>query len=250
MLSIEIAKFDQLPDTMLFKNLNGLVIFGSGIVTNAEGKPYRQFEKKPSKKSKTPCLKIVVRTKKYSWKQLTVARMVAELFVPNPQNLRHVRYKDGDFRNCDYRNLEWFDHASRQDRCKMTEKEIKAALKNMDKAKLSPINLAIYDFLTGDKNTFLKMYHTVGNTNYRIKVIKNALTAAFPTALYPTDYSAQKLHTYFDEVVLESLILRGYCVPKEEAADAAFWIYVRSYLNGLCKQFVSSPRLRAVVNGK
>lgn len=34
-------------------------------------------------------------------------RLVAMMFIPNPDNKPHINHIDGDKRNCDYRNLEW-----------------------------------------------------------------------------------------------------------------------------------------------
>lgn len=34
-------------------------------------------------------------------------RLVAETFIPNPNNSSHVQPKDGDYLNCDVRNLMW-----------------------------------------------------------------------------------------------------------------------------------------------
>lgn len=43
-------------------------------------------------------------------KQVTVHRLVAEAFIPNPQGLTDVNHKDGDKWNNAVENLEWVSH--------------------------------------------------------------------------------------------------------------------------------------------
>lgn len=38
---------------------------------------------------------------------IQVHKMVAKLFVENPENLRHIAFVDGNFMNTNYKNLEW-----------------------------------------------------------------------------------------------------------------------------------------------
>lgn len=40
-------------------------------------------------------------------KIVKVDRLVATLFVPNPNNCRWIKHLDGDENNCKYYNLEW-----------------------------------------------------------------------------------------------------------------------------------------------
>lgn len=44
-------------------------------------------------------------------KELTVHRLVAQAFIPNPNNYRDVNHKDGDKANNHVDNLEWVTHS-------------------------------------------------------------------------------------------------------------------------------------------
>lgn len=44
-------------------------------------------------------------------KMVTVHRLVASAFIPNPNNLRDVNHKDGDKTNNNLENLEWVSHS-------------------------------------------------------------------------------------------------------------------------------------------
>ena len=55
-------------------------------------------------------LRVVLRDSSGDYKLLLVHRLVADAFVPNPQNLPCVNHKDEDkFNNC-FTNLEWCDY--------------------------------------------------------------------------------------------------------------------------------------------
>ena len=41
------------------------------------------------------------------WTAVHVHELVAEAFIPNPGNMKHIRHKDGNIRNNRADNLEW-----------------------------------------------------------------------------------------------------------------------------------------------
>lgn len=43
-------------------------------------------------------------------KRKNIHRILAELFIPNPENKPEVNHKDGDKLNCELSNLEWATH--------------------------------------------------------------------------------------------------------------------------------------------
>lgn len=49
---------------------------------------------------------------------LSVHRLVAIAFIPNPDNLPLVKHKDGNFLNCHWTNLEWAPRPSHSGICK------------------------------------------------------------------------------------------------------------------------------------
>lgn len=182
------------------------------------------------------------------FKQLRVARLVAELFVPNPQGLRHVRHKDGNFRNCAAENLEWFDHASRDNRCKMTPKEVSDYVKKLKPKKLSVFGLAMQMYLKGEKKPLLTIVNNDGKQAYCLTVVKNELANLMPSAQYSTDGAAKSIVGYFFDG-LDSLMQRGYFLPREDCDDAVYWIYIRSHLKKLALRYIANPRERKKIQG-
>lgn len=52
-----------------------------------------------------PYVELMVNGKK---RDVRVDFIVAQMFVPNPNKLKHVGHKDGDVSNSYYENLEWY----------------------------------------------------------------------------------------------------------------------------------------------
>ena len=64
---------------------------------------------KPETHNKTPYPKVTLRKDKKAYKR-NVHRLVAEAFIPNPNNLPQVNHKDENRRNNCVWNLEWCDN--------------------------------------------------------------------------------------------------------------------------------------------
>ena len=77
-----------------------------GVITNADGKIMKQY----TKRGKGTCYKKVALYKDGSYKQKYVHRIVAEAFIPNPDNLPVINHKDEDGTNNRVENLEWCTH--------------------------------------------------------------------------------------------------------------------------------------------
>ena len=84
---------------MFYKNTNYEIF--------EDGRCYSHYTNKfltPSKNEKYPRYKIKMNGKN---KCIAVHRMVAETFIPNPENKPHVNHKDGNKQNFHKDNLEW-----------------------------------------------------------------------------------------------------------------------------------------------
>ena len=61
----------------------------------------------------------------------SLPKMVADAFVPNPNNLPRLRFKDGNKDNCRADNLEWVDYAYATQKKKPRKKSEKTLMKEM-----------------------------------------------------------------------------------------------------------------------
>ena len=77
------------------------------IIIRSDNKPYLQKEQllKPGK-TKKGYLQVVL-TKEFKTKPCRVHRLVAQAFIPNPNNLPQVNHIDGNKENNNVSNLEW-----------------------------------------------------------------------------------------------------------------------------------------------
>jgi hypothetical protein len=82
------------------KNYHGYVVFENGVIINKDG-----HEIKPQTKKRRYAKVTLYFNGKYRYTNLH--RILAELFIPNPNNLPQVNHKDGDRSNNTISNLEW-----------------------------------------------------------------------------------------------------------------------------------------------
>lgn len=225
---------------ILSYDLKGIRVFSNGqIIDDLKKKPIPQHLKMDN--GQPTFLRVLIRRGKKDYAHMYVHRLIAELFVPNPTQLPCVKHKDGDVFNNDYSNLEWYDCHAREHRKKMTDADIKEYLSLIDKSRLSKVNLAIYDFLHGDPiplNTVLcenqKYFYTVVYKEFD-------MVSSYPveSMIAPT----KRVKDYFCGII-ESLILRGYCLPKMDYTDGVFFVYCRTFLKGLTRQYCSNQKFR------
>jgi uncharacterized cupredoxin-like copper-binding protein len=72
---------------------------------------------------------------KLSFKTIRVHRVVAELYIPNPDNKSDVNHKDGNKSNNSVSNLEWLTHKENMEHAKINNLMIKG--ENHPKCKLN-----------------------------------------------------------------------------------------------------------------
>lgn len=88
----------------LFRNTQ-YIITEDGKVFNNKGKQLSiKIRKEPKSSFKRAYVNIQINNKQ---KQFTLARIIAEVYIPNPDNFPQVNHKDGNPLNNHYSNLEW-----------------------------------------------------------------------------------------------------------------------------------------------
>lgn len=225
---------------VLSHDLKGIRVFSDGRIMNDLKKtPIPQHLKMEN--GRPTFLRVLIYRGKKDYAHVYVHRLIAELFVPNPKDLPCVKHKDGNIFNNDYQNLEWYDCKDRAHRKKMTNDDIKEYLSHIEVPRLSKVNLAIYQFLHGDAialNTVLsenrKYFYTVVYKEFEM------------VSSYPSDSmiaQTKRVIDYFCESV-ESLVLRGYCLPKMDYTDGVFFVYCRTFLKGLTRHYCSNQKFR------
>lgn len=95
------------PVRVVWKQINGFEglyeISSLGEVRNREG----VIKKQGIKKGRGTCYKTVKLWKDGKYHTKYIHRMIAEAFIPNPENLPFVNHKDEDGTNNLIKNLEW-----------------------------------------------------------------------------------------------------------------------------------------------
>ena len=101
---------DNYP-TVRWKPVHGFPSYkigDNGVVLNQYGKPLKFSSNKKG------YLKVHLCNESVKHKQHFVHRLVAEAFIPNPNNLPFINHKDECKQNNSWNNLEWCDNAYNQ----------------------------------------------------------------------------------------------------------------------------------------
>ena len=105
------------------------------------------------------------KTKKY--KKHYLHRLVAEHFLPNPNNLRDVHHQDSNPRNNDVSNLQWLSH---QDNCKLTTFKKNNPFKQIEKNDMA--------YIGKEQNYWVfcyrGMYHDIPKIKKYLKSVEEA----------------------------------------------------------------------------
>lgn len=97
-----------------------------GILKNMETGKIRKFQTNP----KDPYPYLVLKTDKDTFTKVRLHRLLAEYFIPNPQNLPCVNHKDGNKLNNALENLEWISYSNNAKHAYSTGLKIPALPKN------------------------------------------------------------------------------------------------------------------------
>lgn len=106
-------------------------------------------------------------------KPRTVHRIVAETFIPNPNNLPQINHIDGNKKNNNINNLEWctakenVQHAWKNGLVKMTEERRKRSIKHLEKyKKISSVEINQY---TLDEK-YVKTWSSIKEASETLKI--------------------------------------------------------------------------------
>ena len=106
-------------------------------------------------------------SKKGKWYYKRVHRLVAEAFIPNPNNLKQVNHIDGDKTNNEVSNLEWIDNKNNTQH---------GYDNNLYHSKHRCIKIEVYDKITHQLiNTYKSIRETANELNINRKTLSRIL---------------------------------------------------------------------------
>ena len=106
-------------------------------------------------------------SKKGKWYYKWVHRLVAEAFIPNPNNLKQVNHIDGDKTNNEVSNLEWIDNKNNTQH---------GYDNNLYHSKHRNIKIEVYDKITHQLiNTYKSIRETANELNINRKTLSRIL---------------------------------------------------------------------------
>ena len=235
--------YNELPKTVDFRNIAGLTIFNNGIVFSGDGRVMKTTQ--INRHSKKIGIYYQIEGKN---RYLNLSRIVATLFVENPNNLPHVQHLDNNPLNCHYSNLIWYDKRSVKYRIKKTPIEIEKYLRKFKVKRLDSLHLALYNHIKFQDNGFEHIMNEIGNQRYFFKIIKTQFERSLIYSNnYPLEHQVIKIRDWFKSHIY-SLIERGFCLPEMDCPDAKMWIYFRTTLQGSVKAYLSNETFRHTVD--
>ena len=106
-------------------------------------------------------------SKEGKWYYRRVHRLVAEAFIPNPNNLKQVNHIDGDKTNNEVSNLEWIDNKNNTQH---------GYDNNLYHSKHRNIKIEVYDKITHQLiNTYKSIRETANKLNINRKTLSRIL---------------------------------------------------------------------------
>ncbi len=78
-----------------------------GFAITSDGKVFKNGVPKTVADQPGRSLKIVIKKGKNKYYTFGLAKLIAQHFIPNPGNYTHIKFKDGNNRNCTKENIEW-----------------------------------------------------------------------------------------------------------------------------------------------
>lgn len=96
------------------------------------------------------------------WKQFFVHRVVAQTFIPNPENLPQVNHKDGDKRNNKVSNLEWITNTENMRHAYSTGVRTNPSGAKHGNAKLTEDQVRLVVKLRSEGHTYRRISEIVG----------------------------------------------------------------------------------------
>jgi len=213
-----------------FKKIRNLTIFENGeVFFNGEQLPHllRKYGGRNSQ-----CLNVNIPIKKDKYKQISLRRLVAMAFIPNPNEFPCVLNIDLNFRNCHVDNLKWGFPRTKDRRTENVHK-IQPFLDTFDYENAEHMIRAVYDFLkTGNEAPLRQVF--LEEKKYFRTVIANELYGKHLFRKFPL---AEEIFEWcVDEII--SVISRGFYIPKY-LYNASFIIWCREGMKIRTKGYLS-----------
>lgn len=99
------------------------------------GNPFQTYKILKQNQVNGNFLKVSLSSQSQGTKTYYINKLVAQYFVPNPNNFSDIRHIDGNKMNNHYSNLEWYDKQKETHQKKQNERNKREAEKLIEKAK-------------------------------------------------------------------------------------------------------------------